>query len=85
MLVKSGILLSIFLILALYTSFLATSFFTTSLSILKSTGASTRASTFSDFLISNLSTSNFELAKSTFLENFDASKPVAYFKSAFVK
>ena len=37
-LVISGILSSIFLILALYTSFLTTSFFTTSLSFLKSTG-----------------------------------------------
>ena len=35
-LVISGILSSIFFILALYTSFLTTSFFTTSLSLLKS-------------------------------------------------
>ena len=49
-LVISGILFSIFLILALYTSFLTTSFFTTSLSLLKSTGTGTNLST------SNLST-----------------------------
>ena len=36
-LVMSGILSSIFFILALYTSFLTTSFFTTSLNLLKST------------------------------------------------
>ena len=36
-LVISGILSSIFFILALYTSFLTTSFFTTSLNLLKST------------------------------------------------
>ena len=40
-LVISGILSSIFFILALYTSFLTTSFFTISLSLLKSTGTST--------------------------------------------
>ena len=49
-LVISGILFSVFLILALYTSFLTTSFFTTSLSLLKSTGTGTNLST------SNLST-----------------------------
>ena len=37
-LVISGTLSSIFFILALYTSFLTTSFFTASLSLLKSTG-----------------------------------------------
>ena len=37
----SGILSSVFLILALYTCFLKTSFFTTSLSLLKSTGTGT--------------------------------------------
>ena len=53
-LVISGILSSIFLISALYTSFLTTSFFTTPLNLLKSTGTSTSLST------SNLSTfSNF--------------------------
>ena len=40
-LVISGILSSIFLILSLYTTFLRTSCFTTSLNLLKSTGAST--------------------------------------------
>ena len=40
-LVISAILYSIFLILALYTSFLTTSFFTTSLSLLNSTGTGT--------------------------------------------
>ena len=49
-LVISGILSSIFFILALYTSFLTTSFFTTLLSLLKSTGTGTNLST------SNLST-----------------------------
>ena len=44
-LVISGILSSIFFILALYTSFLTTSFFTTSLSLLKSTGTGTNLST----------------------------------------
>ena len=43
-LVISGILSSIFLILALYTSFFATSFFTTSLGLLKSTGTGTNLS-----------------------------------------
>ena len=49
-LVISGILSSIFLILALYTSFLLTSFFTELLSLLKSTGIGTNLS------ISNLYT-----------------------------
>ena len=40
-LVISSILSSIFLILAFYTSFLTTSFFTASLSLLKSTGTGT--------------------------------------------
>ena len=44
-LVISGALSSIFLILALYTSFLITPFFTISLSLLKSTGAGTNLST----------------------------------------
>ena len=44
-LVIPDILFSIFFILALYTSFLVTSFFTTSLSLLKSTGAGTNLST----------------------------------------
>ena len=56
-LVVSGILSSIFFILALYTSFLISSFFTTSLSLLKSTGTGTNLST------SNLSTLIFKLFK----------------------
>ena len=44
-LVMSGILSSILLILALYTSFLTTSSFTISLSLLKSTGTGTNLST----------------------------------------
>ena len=53
-LVILGILSSTFFILALYISFLATSFFTTSLSLLKSTGTGTNLST------SNLSTLLFK-------------------------
>ena len=34
--------------------------------------------------ISNLSTSDFKLAKSTFLANFYESTPAAFFKSTFV-
>ena len=56
-LVISGILSSIFFILALYTSFLTTSFFTTSLSLLKSTETGTNLST------SNLYTLLFKLFK----------------------
>ena len=95
-LVISGILSSIFLILTLYTSFLKTSFLTKSLSLLKSTGTGTILSTF-DFTfrlklrdtflnlpISNLSTLDFKLTKSTCLTNIDVSTPVAFFKSAFV-
>ena len=61
-----------------YTVFLTTSFFTTSLSLLKSTGTGTNLS------ISNLSTSVFKLTKSDCAANLDASVPVAFFKSAFV-
>ena len=96
----SGILSSIFLILALYTSFLTTLFFIKSLSSLKSTGTGTNLSTsnYSNLLfkllkllgtsfnlsISNLSTLDLKLAKSIFLGNFGASIAVAYFKSVFV-
>ena len=59
-LVISGISSSIFFVLALYTSFLTKSFFTTLLSLLKSTGTGTNSS------ISNSSTSDFKLAKSVF-------------------
>ena len=54
-LVILGILSSVFLILAFYTSFLTTSFFTTSLNILKSTGTGTNLST------SSLSTLLFKM------------------------
>ena len=54
-LVISGILSSIFFILTLYTSFLTTSIFTTSLSLLKSTGTGTY------LLTSDLSTLIFKL------------------------
>ena len=76
------------------------SFFTTSLSLLKSTGAGTNLSTsnlspllfkllklvgtFFNLSTSNLPTSDFQSAKSTFLGNYDASTPVAFFKSAFI-
>ena len=56
-LVILGILSSIFLILALYTSYLTTSFFTKSRSLLKSTKTGTTLST------SNLSTLLFKLLK----------------------
>ena len=46
-LVKLAILFSIFFILALYTSFLTKSFFTTLLSLFKSTGGGTNLSKFS--------------------------------------
>ena len=41
-------------------------------------------STFFNLSISNLSTLDFKLTKSTFLTNFDVSRPVAFFKPAFV-
>ena len=52
--------------------------FTTSLSLLKSTGTGTNLS------ISNLSISAFKLAKSDFATGLDVSIPVAFFKSIFV-
>ena len=61
-----------------YTVFLTTSFFTTSLSLVKSTGARTNLS------ISNLSTSAFKLTKSDFAANLNVSIPVAFLKSVFV-
>ena len=83
------------LVLALYTSFLTTSFFTISLSLLKSTGTGTNLSTSNlstllfkllklvdkvfNLSISNLSTSDFKLAKSVFLAKDDVSTPVAFF------
>ena len=99
----SDILSLIFLILALYKhyiSFLRASFFTTSLSLLKTTGTVTNLSTsylstllfklfklvgtFFNLSLSNLSTSDFKLAKSTFLEKADVSTPVVFFKSDFI-
>ena len=53
----SSILASIFLVLPVYTSFSTTSFFTKSLSLLKSTGIGTNLSS------SNLSTLLFKLLK----------------------
>ena len=61
-----------------YTVFLTTSFFTTSLSLVKSTGARTNLS------ISNLLTSAFKLTKSDFAANLNVSIPVAFLKSVFV-
>ena len=84
--VISGILSSIFFILALYTPFLSASFFTTSLSLLKpvETGIYSTSNfstllfkllklveTVFSFSIYNLSTLDFKLAKSSFLANFD--------------
>ena len=78
-LVVSGISSLIIFILALYTSFLTTSFFSTTFSLLKSTGADTNLSIF------NLSASGFKLGKSTFFEKFDVSTPVTFFKSVFIE
>ena len=76
--VISGILSSIFFIVALYSVFLTASSLTTLLSLLKSTGV------VYNLPISNLSTLDFKLAKSTNLVNFDVSTPVAFFKYDFV-
>ena len=61
-LVISGILSSIFFILVLYTSFLTTSVFTTSLSLLKLTGTGANLST------SNLSPLLFKLLKLVYIK-----------------
>ena len=95
-LVMSGILSSKFFILALYTSFLTKSFFTTALTLLKSTGTDTNLSkstllykllkplgTLFNLSISNLSISDFKLRKSVNLAKDDVLNAVAYFKSAF--
>ena len=58
-----------------YTVFLTTSFFTTSLSLLKSTGTRT------NFSISSLSTSVFKLAKFDFSAKLEVSISAASFKS----
>ena len=79
--------------------FLPTSFFATSLSLLKSPGTGNNLSTsnlstllfkffkllgtFFNISISNLPASDFKLAKSTLLANCDLSTPAAFFKSAF--
>ena len=55
-----------------------TSFFTTALSLLKSTG------TVTNLWISNLSISSFKVAKSDFAASLDVSIPVAFFKPDFV-
>ena len=76
------------------------SFFSTSLKLLKSTGTGNKLSTstlstlifklhklvgrFYNLSISNLSTSDIKLAKSTFLAKDDVSVPVVFFKSIFV-
>ena len=79
-LVISGISSSIFFILALYTSFLTTSFFTTSLSllyqqeqalILTTSNLSTLLFKLFKLVGTNLCTLDFKLAKSTFGANFD--------------
>ena len=63
-----------FLTKSSYSAFLRTSFFTTSLRILKSTGV------VSNLPISNSSISDFKLAKLASLVNFYVSTPVEYFK-----
>ena len=73
-------------------SFLTTSFFTAWLSLLKRTRTGTNLSksylstllfnqfgTYSNLSICKLSTSDFKLAKSTFLANFDVLTPVVRF------
>ena len=92
--VTSGILYSIFFISALHTSFLTASFFTTSLNLLESTGTGIYLSTSNLSILllklvklvrEFLSTLDFKLAKSTYLDNFVVSAPVAFFKSVFVE
>ena len=61
-----------------YKVFLTTPFFTTSFCLLKSTGV------VSILPLSNLSISDFNLDKSTFLASFYVSTPAAFFKSSFV-
>ena len=75
-LVKLGILSSILFILALYTSFLTASFFTTLLSLLKSTGI------VSNFPLFNLSTLFFKLFKllGKFFNSSISNLPASYFK-----
>ena len=61
-----------------YSVFLTTSFFTTSLSLLKSTGTGTNLS------ISNLSTSVFKLAKFVFNTKLDVSTCEIFLISVFL-
>ena len=61
-----------------HTVFLTTSFLTTSISLLKSTGGVFKSP------ISNLSISDFKPAKSVFWANVDVSTTVAFFKSDYV-
>ena len=77
-----------------------TSFVTTSLSLLKSTGTGTYLSTsnvsslhfrllklvgtFFNLSIPNLSTLDFKSTKSNFLAKFHVATPAAFFKSTFV-
>ena len=61
-----------------YRAFLTTSFLTTSLNLLKSTGTGTNLS------ISNLSTSVFKLAKFDFSAKHEVSTCVTYLRSVFV-
>ena len=88
------------MILALYSVFLTTAFFTTLLSLLKTigTGANLLISNPSILLfkllklvdkrfnlsISNLSTSVFKLTRPDFAANLDVSIPAVFFKSDFV-
>ena len=99
-LVIYGILTSILLIFALNSIFLTSLFFTTLLSLLKSTGAvsnfpiSNLSTLFFKLLklvgslfnlsISNLSTSAFKQTKSDFAANLDVSIPVAFFRSVLL-
>ena len=61
-----------------YIIFLATLFFTTSLSLLQSTGTGT------NLTIPNLSISAFKLTKSYFAGSLDVSIPVAFFNLLFL-
>ena len=61
-----------------HTVFFETSFFTTSLSLLKSTGTGANLS------MSNLSTSAFGLAKLVFSAKIEVSTCVSFFKSVFI-
>ena len=60
------------------TAFLRTSFFTTSLNLLKSTGTGANLS------MSNLSTSVFKLAKFVFSAKLEVSTCVTFFRSVYV-